>query len=274
MDLETGILEEASRYTLSQKTLNSLLDNLRENIIKNSNLIMDANKIDVKHNKKQIKVKELIEIIEKYRKVDCVLNDDERRIVIYKGDPYLTLHICLQAVVQRTKVLLIYEDFMLAVNEILLKLINDILEEYKIFNLIYKMDNFSKKEFNKVKNFYDKTIIIGDTTIYQILSEENIKFYPYNNIALYCDSDDLQKLQEAIYIYSNENEFEIEIFHDETLEEVIEIINSDKTKDIAILLTKDDKNKSVFIDKIKGKTIFVNENPFKSEVGKIYNYLK
>ena len=53
----------------------------------------------MKHNKKQIKVKELLEIIENYRNSECVLNDDERKIVIYKGDPYLTLHLCLQAII-------------------------------------------------------------------------------------------------------------------------------------------------------------------------------
>ena len=39
--------------------------------------------------------------------------------------------------------------------------------------------------------------------------ENKIKFYPYNNIALYCNSEDLEKLQEAIYIYANENEYEM-----------------------------------------------------------------
>ena len=273
-EIDNEILEEASRYTLTNSMLISLLNNLRDSIIKNSNLIIDANKEDVKHNKKQIKIKELIEIIENYRNNDCILNDDERKIVIYKGDPYLTLHLCLQSITQRTKLLLIYEQFMLGVNEILLKIINDILNEYKIFNLIHKFDTFSLKELNKIKNFYDEIVVIGDTTVYQMLQDEKIKFYPYNNIALFCESEELEKLQEAIYIYAVENEFEIEILYDSTLGEVIDIINSDDYKNIAILLTKNEDSKEKFIKEIKDKQIFVNDNPFKNEVGKIYNYLK
>ncbi len=274
LNIET-LKEPASRYTLTANSLNDLLDCLKNLFVENSNLIMDANKIDIKHNKKQIKIKEFISIIEKYRKKDCELNDDERKIVIYKGDPYLTLHICLQAITQRTKVLLLQEGFMQGVNEVILKIINMTLNEFKIFNLIDRVENFSVQNFEKIKNFYDDIIIIGDTTIYQKLSEENVvKFYPYNNIVLYCNSEELEKLQEAIYIYANENEYEIEIIYEDELDDVIEMINMDEQKSIAVLLTKNDQDRDKFFYEIKNKEIFVNENPFKKEVGKIYNYLK
>lgn len=275
-NLEIDVLKEpVSRYTLTENTLNDFINKLKELIKENSNLIMDANKDDIKHNKKQIKVKELVEIVEKYRRKECILKDDERKIVIYKGDPYLTLHICMQAITQRTKVLLIEENFMLGVNAVLLQIIEKLLKEYNISNLINKFDDFNSKDFGKIKSFYDEVIVIGNTTIYQMLeNEDNVKFYPYNNIALYCDSDELEMLQEAIYVYANENQYETEIIYTENFDEVIELINCDDTKSIAVLLTKDDSKRERFFYDIKNKEIFVNENPFKKEVGKIYNYLK
>ena len=116
-------------------------------------------------------------------------------------------------------------------------------------------------------------VVIGDTETYNVLKDENVKFYPYNNIALYCDSKELEKLQEAINIYVTENEFEIEILNGDNLENIINLINCDDKKDIAVLLTTNSLNKEEFINKIKEKKTFVNENPFKSEVGTIYNYL-
>ena len=59
-------------------------------------------------------------------------------------------------------------------------------------------------------------------------NEDNVKFYPYNNIALYCDSDELEMLQEAIYVYANENQYETEIIYTENFDEVIELINCEK----------------------------------------------
>jgi len=270
-----SIKEPASRYTLTQNSLNSFLNNLKETIITNGNLLIDANKDDVKYNKKQIKIKEFIDIIELYRKKECFLKDDERKIVIYKGDPYVTLHLCLQAITQRTKILLIQESLMYGVNEVLLKIINNVLKEQKIYNLIEKTEMFSLEEFNKLKNLFDETIIIGDTSIYQILAKENnVKYYPYNNIAIYCDTPELNKLQDAIYVYTTENEYELEVIYADSLDNAIEQINMDNTKSTAVLLTKNERNKEIFFYEVKNKEIFVNENPFKREVGKIYNYLK
>lgn len=274
MDLDS-IREEASRYALTTKLLNLILDELKKALLTNKNLILKANKEDTKLNKRQIKIEEMLKIIEIYRDSECELNDDERKIIFYKGDPYLTIHLCLQAVTQRIKILLVQDDFLIGVNEILLKIVENVLKEFKIFNLI-NVENYSSLELEKIKNDFDEIIAIGDTTIYQVLkeNESNVKYFPYNNIGLYCDSKDLLKLQDAIYIYATESDYEIEIYYEEKIDEVIDLINSDPLKDTAVLLTKSNKSKEEFEHKIKNKKIIVNENPFKNEVGKIYNYLK
>lgn len=274
MDLDS-IREEASRYALTTKLLNLILDELKKALLANKNLILKANKEDAKLNKRQIKIEEMLKIIEVYRDNECELNDDERKIIFYKGDPYLTIHLCLQAITQRTKILLVQDDFLIGVNEILLKIVENVLKEFKIFNLI-NVENYSSLELEKIKNDFDEIIAIGDTTIYQVLkeNESNVKYFPYNNIGLYCDSKDLLKLQDAIYIYATESDYEIEIYYEEKIDEVIDLINSDHLKDTAVLLTKSNKSKEEFEHKIKDKKIIVNENPFKNEVGKIYNYLK
>lgn len=97
------LTEEASRYALTSKLLNQILDDLKEAILANGNLIMNANKVDVNINKKQVKLIEFINIIDSYRNSECILNDDERMIVIYRGDPYLTLHLCLQSLTRKSK---------------------------------------------------------------------------------------------------------------------------------------------------------------------------
>ena len=89
---------------------------------------------------------------------------------------------------------------------------------------------------------------------------------------LYSDTKGLEKLQEPIYIYANENQYEIEILYEENIDDVIEIINSDDFANVAVLLTRDHQSKEKFEANIKNKEIYVNDNPFKKEVGKIYNY--
>ncbi len=266
------ITKEVSRYALTTKLLNDFLTDLKDFILKNSNLIMGCNREDVKSYRKQIKIKELFNIIDEYKDSECILAEDERKIVIYKGDPYLTLHLCIQALIRRNQVLLFHEEFMLGVNEIIIEIFNKVLKAYNIYNLINEISNYTVKEIKKIENYFDEIIVIGDITSYQALEKNSTKFYPYYNIVLYCDTKDLEKLQEAIFIYANENQYEIEILHEENIDDVINIINSDDFVNVAVLLTRNSQNKEKFENSIKNKEIYVNDNPFKKEVGKIYNY--
>lgn len=269
--------QNSEKEISTSNIINAFLDRLKECIKNNKELINKANKIDLSHNKKQIKLKEFENIIESYKNTEVLPeNENKRKIVIYKGDPYLTLHICLQAYTQNTKIVVMNNNFMNGVNSIIFGIFNKVLEEFNVRNLIDNSNEFSIKHFSEIKKYYDETIVIGDSCIYQMLAktENNVKFYPYNNIAIYCEEEKLKQLEEAIYIYANENQYEIEVIINNKLEDAIEIINNDNFKSIAVLITQSDENREKFFYEIKNKEIFVNENPFKKDVGKIYNYLK
>ncbi len=274
-DNVNNLSEQVSRYALTTKQLNIFLEDLKDLIQLNSKLIINCNKEDVKVFKKQIKLEEFIKIIDSYKNSECILEDDERKLVIYKGDPYLTLHICLQALIKRIKVILIHDEFMLGVNEVLLAIFNEALKEHNIFNLVNRESDYSINKIKEIEKLVDGIVVIGDTSVFQGLDiEKNIKYYPYNNIMLYCENEELEELQEAMYIYANENQYEMEILYEDTLEEAINIINSDEFVNMAILLTKSEESKMDFETLIKDKDVYVNNNPFKQGVnGKIYNYL-
>ncbi len=274
-DNVNNLSEQVSRYALTTKQLNIFLEDLKDLIQLNSKLIINCNKEDVKVFKKQIKLEEFIKIIDSYKNSECILEDDERKLVIYKGDPYLTLHICLQALITRIKVILIHDEFMLGVNEVLLAIFNEALKEHNIFNLVNRESDYSINKIKEIEKLVDGIVVIGDTSVFQGLDiEKNIKYYPYNNIMLYCENEELEELQEAMYIYANENQYEMEILYEDTLEEAINIINSDEFVNMAILLTKSEESKMDFETLIKDKDVYVNNNPFKQGVnGKIYNYL-
>lgn len=267
----------AEKNILTSNTINLFLDKLKNTIRNNKEKINEANKIDLSHNKKQIKLKEFENIIESYKNTEILQEKEcKRKIVIYKGDPYLTLHICLQAFIQNTKIVIMNQHFMSGVNSVILKIFDKILEEFEVRGLIDNFNEFSTKHYSEIKKYYEETIVIGDSCVFQLLAktENNVKFYPYNNIAVYCEDDKLKQLEEAIFIYANENQYEIEVINAEKIEDSIEIINKDDFKSIAVLITQNNENREKFFYEIKNKEIFVNENPFKKDVGRVYNYLK
>ena len=269
--------QSIEKNRLTSNTINSFLEKLKEFITENKDLINKANKIDLTHNKKQIKLKEFERIIESYKNTEVSpKKENKRKIVIYKGDPYITLHICIQAFIQNTKVVMLNQHFMNGVNSIILRIFEKLSYELGLSSLVDNFYEFTISRYLEINRYYDETIVIGDSAIYQLIAqkENNIKFYPYNNIAVYCESESLKQLEEAIFISANENKYEIEIIPVDDIDDAIEMINKDNFKSIALLITENDKNRERFFYEIKNKEIFVNENPFKKEVGRVYNYLK
>lgn len=269
--------QSIEKNRLTSITINSFLEKLKEFITENKDLINKANKIDLTHNKKQIKLKEFERIVESYKNTEISpKKENKRKIVIYKGDPYITLHICIQAFIQNTKVVMLNQHFMNGVNSIILRIFEKLSYELGLSSLVDNFYEFTISRYLEINRYYDETIVIGDSAIYQLIAqkENNIKFYPYNNIAVYCESENLKQLEEAIFISANENKYEIEIIPVDDIDDAIEMINKDNFKSIALLITENDKNRERFFYEIKNKEIFVNENPFKKEVGRVYNYLK
>ena len=275
VDVDT-LKKQVSDFTLSQDLLNNILDNIQKCIIENGNLITDANKEDVKISKKQIKIKKLLEIVEVYRTQKYTSNKKDRIVAIYRGDPYLTLHLSLQALINHTKVILMCDEFMVGVNNIIIKILLNIFKKNKIENLVSYNNEYDFEDFDKIYEISNNVIVIGNTLVYQKIKQlkKKAKFYPYNNILLYCDSDELLKLQDAIYIYANENQYELEILSLKSIKEVLERIETNKFINTVVLLTKSNSHKELVENSIKDKDIFVNDNPFKQEVGRIYNYFK
>ncbi len=262
-------IEKVSEY--DGEKAKRVLERFKSNLKENKEILENANRIDAQISKKKIKLETLIEIVDNYKETSFI-NQDKCFIVYYKGDPYITINLFIQALLNRSKIILAYDEFMLSANEILFAIFSKILKEFNIENLI-KRCKYSKEEICEVKEFLSAELIgIGDTTMYQILDEEG-KFYSYYNIMMYCDNEILEPIKDAIYVYSNENNYELEIVYEENVDDIINYMNIVETTNIVVLLSNNKITINNFKEKIN-KKLFINENPFIKNYGKIYDYLK
>lgn len=261
--------EKISEY--DKQKVECFFDKFKDNLKKNKEYLEQANKIDIEVTKKKIKIETLIEIIDKYKEIEFK-NLEKIFIIYYKGDPYITINLFMQALLNRSKIVLAQDEFMISTNEILFTIFNKTLEELNIKNLI-KRCQYDSNKIIKIKEALNAEVIgIGDTLMYQMLDEEG-KFYPYYNIMMYCDNDILEPIKEAICIYSNENHYELELVYEENIDMVIKYMNMVETTNIIVLLSSN----KMTIEKFKtsiDKKLFINENPFVKSYGKIYEYLK
>ncbi len=243
-----------------------LLQEIKQVFIKDRNQLEEAISLDFQKWKKKIDVDKMIEIIDRYYQIEKENKKEkkialiEKVVVSYYGNPYVTLHISLQAILYQKQVLLETGEFMLSVNSFIINGINVILKENRVSKLLMHCIQILDKKAIVDKKI--KTILIG-TNNYKAQYFGKYTYIPYNNYIIYCLDEELEELCKTIYEYASNNLFETEVVFEEEIEEAIEYINLKKDK-IAIILTKDIKLQNIVKEKIKNK-LYINENPFSKE---------
>lgn len=243
-----------------EKIIKRIIINLKEN----KNIIRKLNEQDKKHYDFELNLEKLIEIVTNNQYME--INQNNKNIfVISLGNPYVTMLVCLEAILAGCKLFLDVNEICYGVNKGIVGVINRSLNDLKIDNSIIMCNNFKTKDIQQ-KNI-DKIICLGDNNSYMIyrkMKDVEVKHIPLFNIKLYYDDEQYDDLVKQIYNYAIDNFFEIEIFdNDEDFKEVVNIINICPEKNCSVFLSKDEKKQDIFKNKIKDGIICINENPFK-----------
>ena len=254
--------------TLKNKKM-KLLNEIKESVIKDKEFFEQAIQLDFEKWKKKIDLAIFYKLIDEYIemeknnhtiKIEEGNTQIEKIVVSYYGNPYVTLILCIQAIIYQKQLLLETGEFMLSTNTFIVNMVNEILKENHLPKLLIHCIEILDKKAIIANNI--KTIIIGAT---QSKAEYLGKYIyiPYNNYIIYCVDEELEDLCRSIYEYSSNNFFEAEVLFEEDIEEAIGIINLHQDC-IAVILTKDTNLQKLFRERIKNK-LYINENPFSKE---------
>ena len=267
-------MENNIELNYSDNIFEKIKQDIKSEIRDNRQIIQKANSIDNEIVKKHIDIDKLFEIIDSYN-----LNNNEKKeakikAVIYNGNPYITLNLCLQALCNKDIIILYYDDFMLGVNSVLISIIKNVLKEYKLEKILIAKEGAKKEEIEKLGKQISKIIVIGKSNFYQKLKINNKKYFPLNNGLLYCDNEKFEELKSAIFKYSMETQEELEFIYEEDIEDLIYMINENEFSNTVIILTENDEIKNKLNNNIFGKKVYINQNPYKNEIIEIYKYLE
>ena len=258
------ILEETQISEANLKKYDDkIFDKLKQKINRNSNLIKKANEVDARFSENEIDPNMLISIINNYKRCDFQ-KEGKNIIVFYNGSPYLTLNLLLQSVLKNDKLLLVYDEYMQGVNEVLISIFKSVLREYNAEEMIGTISKITSQLIKDVNQVDTDVLVLGDTSIYQSL--KNARFFPYNNFILYSDNERFDSLKEAIYMYTTQYEYELEVIYEDDLSIVIDEVNRSEA-DKFILLSDNEESKDRVKNEIKNTKIYINENPFKDDTG-------
>ncbi len=199
-----------------------------------------------------------ISILNRFKDFDSSFLD-KKSVVVTNGNPYITLILCMQALSQNIKLTINVQDTMIALNQAIVK----------IFSVNFGQDAPTLKEYMSPREFIssdaDDIIVIDDKTKFNYLKNElgiKVRYMSLLNVELYTNSEDMSSLTDTISDYCNQSYIGIDIHKNESLDEFVKKTNKFGSGNVALILAKDAVYQADICNKLEGKQVYVNCNPF------------
>ena len=250
-------------YNINNENLPKVFYNIKTQLKENINEISKLLKIDHKYSKINVNIEQLKNILDKFKNEQLETNIPQKIKIVYNGNPYITLNLCILAILTKTVILLDCNECMVGINTFLVNIVNVVLNQFKTNKLVYLLEPKESNDEN-----IDKIICIDDINQYNGYLRKNetkARFYSLNYLNFYSDCDELEDLKELVYQYVNDNQISIESYSELDVEEAAQMIQIGIGEKV-LLLTNNEKTKDIFKTTITNKKIFTNQNPFNQEI--------
>ena len=251
------------RYNINNNNLSEVFYSIERQLEKQENEIKELLKLDYKYSKMKIDLKEFKNILHQLENETLDISNKEQKVVIkYNGNPYITLNLSVLALLTRTIIKLDCNQCMYGTNSIIVKTINNVLADFctdKLIDLEY--ESITEENIGKI-------IIIDDINqynLYKLHKNINAKFYCHNYIDFYEEGYEFEDIAELIYQYGENNQIHIESYSELEAEKALNMILKNGLGKAIVILSTNDKTKQLFQNNIKGKKIYINKNPFEKE---------
>lgn len=251
--------------------LNKIIESFKTEIINKKDNFLELANIDKQKCNQIIKIESILDLLEKFKN-EAIVKRKEKQITLasYYGSPYITINLCMQALIQKRIILAVVEDNMLCINKFLIAIFNSILKEFRICKMIELFNLVKIDEIKRIEDRVNNIVCIGNTNTYYRYKKNNIekiKYIPFKNMAIFSDDEEFLEIQAEVYNFTNSIGIETEIYED--IEEFIECINLDDKLENIVVFTRKEKTIKLIESEIKNVNIYINKNPFKDEKFKI-----
>lgn len=246
------------KYNINNNNISKLFLDIEKNLEEKSEIINELLKVDHKYCKIRTDIKMLKNTLDMLKSEKIDTQKEQKILVIYNGNPCITLNLTILAVLTKSTIILDCNECMLGLNSYIIETVNNSLKNLQTDELIYLKNR--KQEAKDI----DKIICIDDINKYNsYLRAQNkkVRFYSYNYLDFYSDSDEFEEIEELIYKFAEENQIPIEVYSELQIEEAAQMIKNGLGKSVAILTNNED-TKRVFEKNLKNKNLYINKNPF------------
>lgn len=258
-----------SELYVSTEIINSIIEALKKEILRNKETFLELQEIDSKHSAQVVNISTMLNILEAYKNKKTIeISEKEIILATYYGNPYITINLLMHSLYMKKAVIISIEDEMLGINKLLVNLFNSVLKNYKITEMVKLCNMLPEEEIIENQLNIRDIICIGNYETYKKLRRnniENLRYMPFRNMVVFSEKDKYSELQYKLYQYATTNGIEIEVYDDIEVSEFIECMEMDNTIENVVVFTENDKTINDLRDNLKSVKLFINENPFKDE---------
>lgn len=250
------------KYNINNENISKLFLDIQRELENKNEILKDLQKIDNKYCIIKIDLEEMINILNKLKLKKIDIKKEQKINIRYNGNPLITLNLSLLAILTKSIIILDFDNF-LGVNSLIIKIVNDALNKFETEQLIFMNSNNEEN--------IDKIICIDDISKYNYYlrnKTKNVKFYSFNYLDFYSDSDEFEEIEELIYKIAKENQIPIESYSELSKEEAVQIMKNGLGRS-AVVLTNNIETKKFFEENLKDKKLYINKNPFENNISLI-----
>lgn len=240
--------------------MNKLLEKIIENFNSNEEAFKRA--IDADEVNCDFSLKKAVAIIGAYDKFkQSVLN--LKLIAITNGNPYSTIVLCLQSILNKSKITICPNNVNNALNSTIVNIIGECCPKT---NKPEFSNRLSVEDLADYSANYPRMniMVVDDITEYTQLLKLNlpVRYVPVFSLDLFYDSNDFSSSVNTIDIYCDKHYINLNITSDASLEKLL-IKETKETASRSVLILTSDTSKFEGVKKeLESKIVYMNFNPF------------
>lgn len=250
------------KYNINNNNLPKLLLDIENKLEEENEIINELLRIDHKYCKIKTDLQLLKNTLDRLKNEKIDAQKEQKIFIVYNGDPCITLNLSILAILTKSTIILDCSECMIGVNSLIIETVNNSLNNFKTDKLIYLSDK--KQETEDI----DKIICIDDINKYNsYLRAKNPKarFYSFNYLDFYSDSDEFEEIEQLIYQFADNNKIPIEVYSELEINEAVQMIKKGLGKSV-VILTNSEETKQIFEKNITNKRLYINRNPFEKNI--------
>lgn len=245
---------------LNSNNIKSIITQFNKTLDSNSSILSTAISNDYKFNRYKISITEIHNIISCNNKCNIPLSC-KNIAVRYNGNPYVTLNLILLSLQYNFNILFLPTQ-KYSVNDIFIKIFNDILKNMRLYKSIELSKEIFDEEIYMSQDKFDEIIYIGNIYNYNRFKEKihiPIIYNGFGTLEVYVDDEtNFSKQLHNLNKYIFDNNIDIHYFHSNQLKKAILFENTYKNRYCFIIYSKDLEKAEKIASLINAKFIYIN----------------